>query len=62
MHAGISADATLFADLGLDPSTPGCHSLEATDFLIRRRTPDVGAHVLLWQVECVGDFGFAFGG
>jgi precorrin-3B methylase len=62
MHPGISADASLFADLGIDPSQPGCHSLEATDFLVHRRTPDVSAHVLLWQVECVGDFGFNFSG
>ena len=62
MHAGISADASLFADLGLDPSQFGCHSLEATDFLIRQRVPDICAHLLLWQVECVGDFGFNFSG
>jgi precorrin-3B methylase len=62
MHPGISADASLFADLGIDPSEPGCHSLEATDFLIHCRTPDVSAHVLLWQAECVGDFGFKFSG
>jgi precorrin-3B methylase len=62
MRAGISADASLFADIGIDPSSHGCHSLEATDFLIRQRTPDVGAHFLLWQVECVGDFGFNFAG
>ena len=62
MHPGISADASLFADLGVDPYQPGCHSLEATDFLIRGRTPDVSAHLLLWQVECVGDFWFNFSG
>jgi Tetrapyrrole (Corrin/Porphyrin) Methylases len=62
MHAGVSADSWLFADLGIDPSQPGCHSLEATDFLIHRRTPDVSAHVLLWQVEYVGDLGFNFSG
>ena len=62
MHAGISADASLFADLGLDPSQPGCHSLEATDFLIHRRQPDVTSHFLLWQAECAGDSGFNFSG
>jgi precorrin-3B methylase len=62
MHPGISADASLFADLGIDPSQPGCHSLEATDFLIHDRTPDVRAHFLLWQAECAGDFGFHFSG
>jgi hypothetical protein len=62
MHTGISAEDALFADLGIDPSRPGCHSLEATDFLIRRRIPDTSSHLLLWQVECVGDEGFDFSG
>ena len=62
MHAGVSADGALFADLGIDPAQPGCHSLEATDFLVHRRTPDVQAHLLLWQAECVGDMGFRFSG
>src|ERR1039458_9991298 len=62
MHAGISADASLFADLGIDPSHPGCHSLEATDFLIYQRKPDITSHLLVWQAECVGDSGFNFAG
>jgi siroheme synthase len=62
MHASVSADASLFADLGIDPSQPGCHSLEATDFLIRQRQPDITSHFLLWQVECAGDLGFHFAG
>jgi hypothetical protein len=62
MHASISADASLFADLGIDPSQPGCHSLEATDFLIHQRKPDVTSHFLLWQAECAGDLGFNFAG
>jgi hypothetical protein len=62
MHPGISADASLFADLGIDPSQPGCHSLEATEFLIHQRKPDVSSHFLLWQAECAGDMGFNFAG
>jgi siroheme synthase len=62
MHPGISADASFFADLGIDPSKPGCHSLEATDFLIHSRTPDTTSHFLLWQAECAGDLGFNFAG
>lgn len=62
MHPGISADASLFADLGIDPSQPGCHSLEATEFLIRNRVPDTSSHFLLWQAECAGDQGFNFAG
>lgn len=62
MHASVSADASLFADLGIDPSQPGCHSLEATDFLIHQRQPDTTSHLLLWQAECAGDLGFNFAG
>ena len=62
MHAAVSADASLFADLGLDPSQPGCHSLEATAFLIYQRQPDVTSHFLLWQADCAGDLGFNFAG
>jgi hypothetical protein len=62
MHAGVSADASLFADLGVDPAQPGCHSLDATDFLIHQRKPDVTSHLLLWQPECAGDLGFDFAG
>ena len=62
MHASVSADASLFADLGIDPSQPGCHSLEATDFLIHQRKPDTTSHLLLWQAECAGDLGFNFAG
>jgi len=62
MHPGISADASLFADLGIDPSQPGCHSLEATELLIRNRVPDTSSHFLLWQAECAGDQGFNFAG
>ncbi|GAO44095.1 SAM-dependent methyltransferase [Flavihumibacter petaseus] len=62
MHASVSADASLFADLGIDPSQPGCHSLEATEFLIHRRVPDTSSHLLVWQAECVGDPGFNFAG
>ena len=62
MTPAISAEASLLADLGLDPSTFGIQMLEATDFLIRRRVIDTSCHVLLWQVECVGDFGFNFSG
>lgn len=62
MHSAVSADGCLFADLGIDPSQPGCHSLEATSFLIHRRIPDTSSHLLIWQAECVGDLGFNFAG
>src|SRR5258708_10906162 len=37
MLPGVSADACLLADLGIDPGSDGLQSYEATDFLIRKR-------------------------
>ncbi|MDJ0352301.1 SAM-dependent methyltransferase [Pseudarthrobacter sp. PH31-O2] len=62
MGSAVSAQDSLFADLGLDPSTFGLMTLDATDFLIRNRTLDTSMHVLLWQAECAGDDGFNFSG
>lgn len=62
MGSAISAQDSLFADLGLDPSTFGLMTLDSTDFLIRNRTLDPTMHVLLWQAECTGDDGFNFSG
>lgn len=55
MEPGISAEACLYADLGLDPGKRGVHSLEATQFLVYDRRPDSDALVLLWQVALAGD-------
>jgi len=55
MYPGISADACLFADLGLDPASTGCQSYEATQFLLTRRTIDTGAALILWQIGLVGE-------
>jgi uncharacterized protein YabN with tetrapyrrole methylase and pyrophosphatase domain len=54
MQAGVSAEDCLFADLGVDPGQLGCQSYEATDFLIRRRTPDPNAALVLWQLSVLG--------
>ena len=62
MLAAPSAEDCLFADLGVDPSFPGCQSLEATDLLLRNRTICTDLHVVIWQVGCVGDLGFRFNG
>lgn len=62
MTPAVSAEDTLFADLGLDPSSHGVQSLDATDFLVHNRHLDTSFHVILWQPECVGDSGFNFGG
>lgn len=55
MLPGISADACLFADLGLDPSTTGCQAFEASQFLMSRRQIDTGAALILWQIGLVGE-------
>jgi hypothetical protein len=54
MLPGISGDACLFADLGVDPGDVGCQSFVATDFLVRRRIFDPTSHLLLWQVGSIG--------
>lgn len=51
---GISAEAYLFADLGIDPGSCGCQSYEATDFLIHHRAFDGYSHLILWQVSVIG--------
>lgn len=55
MEPGISADACLYADLGLDPGERGVQSLEATRFLAYRHVLDPAALVLLWQVALAGN-------
>ena len=54
MLPGVSAEACLFADLGLDPGVDGCQSYEATDFLVRPRRIDTKAVLVLWQVSVLG--------
>lgn len=56
LHAGISADACLYADLNIDPLAQGCMHLDASQFLYTRRQLDVAAYLVLWQVSIVGDF------
>jgi uncharacterized protein YabN with tetrapyrrole methylase and pyrophosphatase domain len=54
MLPGISAEACLFADLLIDPGSSGCHSFEATDFLLYKRKFDPRGHLILWQVDIIG--------
>lgn len=56
MEPGISAEACLYADLGIDPGQRGIQSLEATQFLCFDRQLDPQGPVLLWQVALVGDW------
>lgn len=55
MEPGISAEACLYADLGLDPGDRGVQSFEATHFLAYRHSLDASALVLLWQVALAGN-------
>ncbi|WP_081487504.1 diguanylate cyclase [Rubrivivax gelatinosus] len=55
MEPGISAEACLYADLGLDPGRRGVQSMEATHFLVYDRRIDSAGLVLLWQVALAGD-------
>lgn len=56
MEPGISAEACLYADLGIDPGQRGVQSLEATHFLAYDRQLDTQGTVLLWQVALAGDW------
>lgn len=51
---GISAEDCLFADLGIDPGNPGHLSIEATEFLLKKRNIDVNSHVIIWQIAMLG--------
>jgi diguanylate cyclase len=55
MEPGISSEACLYADLGLDPGRHGVQSIEATQFLVEDRQIDNRSLVLLWQVALTGD-------
>ena len=55
MEPGISAEACLYADLGIDPGHRGVQSMEATHFLVYDRQVDPDGLVLLWQVALSGD-------
>ncbi|QKK01565.1 MAG: hypothetical protein HND55_02195 [Pseudomonadota bacterium] len=55
MEPGISAEACLYADLGIDPGASGVHSFEATRFLVYEHSIDPSALLLLWQVALTGN-------
>lgn len=55
MEPGISAEACLYANLGLDPGRRGVQSMETTHFLVYDRQLDSAGLVLLWQVALAGD-------
>lgn len=51
---GISSEDCLFSDFLIDPGSQGCHSFEATDFLLYKRKFDPRGHLILWQVDVIG--------
>lgn len=55
MEVGVSAEACLYADLGIDPGHRGVQSMEATHLLYYNRKLDPDGLVLLWQVALSGD-------
>lgn len=55
MEPGISAEACLYADLGMDPGRNGVQSLEATHFLVHEHVINPSALLILWQVALAGD-------
>jgi uroporphyrin-III C-methyltransferase len=55
MTPGISAEACLFADLGVNPGDYGLQSYEANDFLASRRRIDPTSNLILWQVGVLGE-------
>jgi len=58
MLPGLSAESLLYADLGVDPVGRGCHSYEATDFLLRPRPVETTSALILWQIGSVGVTGY----
>lgn len=58
MLPGVSASDNLYADLGVDPSSPGMQNVDATDLLLRRRLLDHTSGAIIYGVGCVGDASF----
>lgn len=55
MEPGISAEACLYADLGIDPGEVGVQAFEATQFFFFDHVPNTASHILLWQIGLVGE-------
>ncbi|MFF3062735.1 SAM-dependent methyltransferase [Streptomyces sp. NPDC057909] len=54
MLPAVSAEDSLFADLGVDAGPYGCHSFEGDDFLLHRRSFDPRSSLLIWQIGVIG--------
>jgi uroporphyrin-III C-methyltransferase len=57
MLPAVSADGCLFADLGVNPGDNGWQCFEATNFLLRHKTPDPTSELVLWQIGVIGELG-----
>ena len=55
IQPGVSSDACLFADLGIDPMDAGVQAYEASVFVVRHPRIDTRAALLLWQAGFVGE-------
>ncbi len=51
----MSAEACLWADVGIDPGGSGHQSFEASQFMFYKHTPDPTTHLLLWQIGIAGE-------
>jgi uncharacterized protein YabN with tetrapyrrole methylase and pyrophosphatase domain len=55
MEPGVSAEACLYADMGIDPGSVGSQQYEATQFMLYDRPIDTSAYLILWQIGMAGD-------
>ena len=59
---GVSSDACLYADLGVDPMDHGIQAYEASRFVARRPRIDTATPLILWQAGFVGEHSLRFSG
>ena len=55
MEPGISAEACLYADLGIDPGVHGIQGYEASQFLFYNQILNNAAYTIMWQIGIVGE-------
>lgn len=55
MEPGVSAEACIYSDLGIDPGKVGMQSYEASQFLFYGHTPNTQSYLLLWQIALAGE-------
>lgn len=55
MLPGVSFLDCLFVDLAIDPGDLGCQIMEAGDFVLRKRDPDIHSHLVLCQIGLIGN-------